>query len=142
MDMIKQLIHGFHGNQIITKQKKGKEKDIYLNRRELPEVEHISSFRHPINGSPNLPTNPRVPNTRPYLSPIAITFHAFLQPTIVVLQVILQVSAVQCLPPGTLGCDSICKDDKANEDQEYEEHDNEVEAHEEAVPVTGSDQTG
>lgn len=108
----------------------------YLNRGEMSDVEHIRSLGHPINGYPHPPTCFRIPNTRNNLPPVAITRHALLQPPRIVLKIILQVSAVHHPPTGPLVGDNVGEYDEPDQNGNDQEHDDEVEPHEEGVAVT------
>lgn len=113
----------------------------YLNRGKLSEIEHIRSFRHPINGSPHLSTLFRVPNTGTNLPPVAITGHALLQPPRIVLKVIVGVSPVHHPSTRPFVRDNVCEDYEPNQHRNDHEHDNEVESHEEGVSVTRARET-
>lgn len=102
----------------------------------MGEVEHIRSLGHPINGSPHPTTHFRIPNTRSNLSPVALTRHALLQPPRIVLKIILQVSAVHHPPTGPLVGDNVGEYDEPDQNGNDQEHDDEVEPHEEGVAVT------
>lgn len=114
----------------------------YLNRIKLPVVEHVSSLRNTINSPPHLLTNLRVPHTRSNLPPVAITRYALLQPARVVLQVVVLVSPVRHRPARPFIRHGVSENDEADQGSYDEEHDEEVEPHEDSVAVTSSGEAG
>lgn len=113
----------------------------YLYGVELSKIKHISSFRHNSKSPPHLATSLRVPNAGADLRPVAFIRNAILEPTRVVLQIILGVSPVQHVTAGPFVRDRVGEDDEPYQRGDDEEHDEEVEAHEESVAVTGASET-
>lgn len=110
----------------------------YLDGREPSVIEHISSLSNTISTPSHPGTNLRVPNTRTDLSPVALIRYALLQPTRVVLQVIVQIGPVREGAAGALVGDGVGEYDEAEEGGDDEEHDELVEPHEEGVAVAGA----
>ena len=114
----------------------------YLNRAEFSEVKHICSFWNTTNKSSHLTAGLGVPYTGSNLSPVTITGHALLQPTRVVLQVIVHISSVLHDPTRTFVRHHVGEDDEADEDGDDEEHDEEIKPHQKSVPVARAGETG
>lgn len=78
----------------------------------------------------------RIPDTRTDLLPITLTCDPLLQPTRVVLQVILRVDSVQDWSAFSSISHRISKYDKANKSSYDEEHSPQIKVHEEGISVT------
>lgn len=76
-----------------------------------------------------------VSNTRTDLTPVTPTCHALLQPTWIILKIVLLVSPVHDGPAGPFIGHSISKDDEPNKGRYDDEHSPQVEVHKEGVPV-------
>lgn len=113
----------------------------YLNGVEFSEIKHISSFGHTSDSPSHLATSLRVPNAGADLRPVAFIRNAILEPTRVFLQIILGVYPVRHLMAGPFVRDRVGEDDKPYQRGDDKEHDEEVEAHEDSVAVTGSSET-
>lgn len=147
------LIRNESHSKIYIKKKKKKERIIikkkkqkgsirtYLNRSEMSKVKHIDGLRHARDGSTNFPASLRVSNTWTYLTPVSIIGHAVPKPTRIVLQVIVKVVTVRERATGAFLSDGVSKNDEAYEGADDEEHDKEVEPHEEGVAIAGATKT-
>lgn len=108
----------------------------------MPEIKHVDGLRQATGGSGDVPADFGVSNAGGDLGPVGVVGDAVAEPAGVVVEIVVEVGAVGLGAAGAAFGGGVGEDDKADEGADDEEHEEEVEPHEECVAVAGAAEAG